>query len=122
MRAGDVIAAAAGASLIVHGANPPGYRNWAGTAIPMLDSSIAAAKARGARILFPGTVYNYGRDAFPVLRETSPQHPWTRKGAIRVAMEQRLKSAARDGVKSVVVRAGDSSSGRTPAIAGSRKG
>lgn len=107
MRPDDVIAAAHGASLIVHAANPPGYRNWAGTAIPMLDSSIAAAKASGARILFPGTIYNFGRDSFPLLREDSPQHPWTHKGAIRVAMEQRLNDAARNGVRSIVVRAGD---------------
>jgi nucleoside-diphosphate-sugar epimerase len=107
MRPGDVIAAADGVSLIVHGANPPGYRNWAGTVLPMIDSSIAAARSSGARILFPGTIYNFGADAFPVLRETSPQHPTTRKGALRVAMEQRLKDAAGDGVRSVIVRAGD---------------
>jgi hypothetical protein len=53
----------------------------------MLDSSIAAAKASGARILFPGTVYNFGPDAWPILREDSPQRPKTRKGAIRVEME-----------------------------------
>ncbi|HEY4988011.1 MAG TPA: SDR family oxidoreductase [Bradyrhizobium sp.] len=103
----DVIAAATGASLIVHGANPPGYRNWSGTVIPMLESSIAAARASGARILFPGTIYNYGRDAFPVLRETSPQNPATRKGALRVAMERRLLETASNGVRSVIVRAGD---------------
>src|SRR5436190_2238904 len=53
----DVVAAAAGCEVIVHGANPPGYRNWAGLQLPMLASTIAAAKATGARILFPGTVY-----------------------------------------------------------------
>ncbi len=57
-----------------------------------------------ARILFPGTIYNYGPDAFPVLREASPQHPATRKGALRVAMEERLKSS---GVRTLIVRAGD---------------
>src|SRR5689334_15717601 len=51
----DVLRAAAGASLIVHGANPPGYRNWAGLQLPMLESTIAAAKASGATIVFPGT-------------------------------------------------------------------
>jgi nucleoside-diphosphate-sugar epimerase len=107
LRPDDVTAAAKGAALIVHAANPPGYRNWAGTVLPMLDSTIAAAKASGARILFPGTIYNYGPDAFPVLRESSPQHPETRKGLLRVAMEQRLKAAAKHGVRSVVVRAGD---------------
>jgi len=107
MRSADVIRAARGAAVIVHAANPPGYRNWSGTVLPMLDNTIAAAKDSSARILFPGTIYNYGRDAFPVLRETSPQHPATRKGRLRVEMERRLQDAARDGVRSVVVRAGD---------------
>jgi len=73
----------------------------------MLDSSIAAVKASGARILFPGTVYNFGPDAWPILREDSPQHPKTRKGAIRVEMERRLKAAAAAGVRSLIVREGD---------------
>ena len=41
--------------------------------------------------MLPGTVYNYGPDAFPLLTEDSPQHPVTRKGAIRVELEQRLR-------------------------------
>ena len=104
----DVVAAAEGASLLVHGANPPGYRNWAGLQLPMLNASIAAAKAAGARLLFPGTVYNYGPDAFPNLTEASPQAPLTRKGAIRVRMEQALaRAAAEDGLKVLIVRCGD---------------
>ena len=107
MRAGDVLAAGAGAQVIVHGANPPGYRNWQGTVVPMIENTIAAAKAAGATIVFPGTVYNFGPDAFPVLAETSPQNPRTRKGALRVAMEQRLAAAAADGVQTIIVRCGD---------------
>jgi len=104
MVAADVVAAAEGAGIVVHGANPPGYKNWAGLQLPMLASTIAAAKASGARILFPGTVYNYGPDAFPVLTEASPQTPISRKGAIRVKMEQALREA---GVPVLIVRAGD---------------
>lgn len=104
MRAADVIAAANGASLIVHAANPPGYRNWGRVVLPMLDSSIAAAKASCARLLLPGTVYNYGEDAGAVITEASPQNPVTRKGKIRAEMERRLKAA---GVKTLIVRAGD---------------
>jgi nucleoside-diphosphate-sugar epimerase len=107
MRREDVVAAAHGADCIVHGVNPPGYRNWRGLALPMLDSSIAAAKASKARLVFPGTVYNFGPDAFPNLTERSPQNPLTRKGKIRVEMEKRIEAASRDGVRALIVRAGD---------------
>jgi nucleoside-diphosphate-sugar epimerase len=107
MRAEDIIAAARGASLIVHAVNPPGYRYWDKLVLPMLDATIAAARKSGARILLPGTIYNYGPDAFPDLEETSPQNPVTRKGTIRVEMERRLRAAAESGVPAVVVRAGD---------------
>ena len=73
-----VLAAAQGCSLVVHAVNPPGYRDWDKLVLPMMDNSIAAAQAVGARVLLPGTVYNYGPDAFPVLREDSPQQPLTR--------------------------------------------
>jgi nucleoside-diphosphate-sugar epimerase len=107
MRREDVVAAARGVALIVHAVNPPGYRNWGELVLPMLENTIAAARASGARILFPGTVYNYGPDAFANIDETAPQNPVTRKGAIRVEMERRLHAAAETGVKTLIVRAGD---------------
>jgi nucleoside-diphosphate-sugar epimerase len=107
MNPSEVVAAAAGASVVVHAVNPPGYKNWKGLALPMLESTIAAAKAAGARIVFPGTVYNYGPDAFPLLGESSPQNPETRKGKIRVLMEGRLREAAEAGTPVLIVRAGD---------------
>ena len=103
----DVRRAAQDASLIVHAVNPPGYRDWERLVLPMLDNTIAAARAVGARILLPGTVYNYGPDAFPVIMEESPQNPVTRKGSIRVEMERRLKAASEEGVPVLIVRAGD---------------
>lgn len=107
MNRADVVSAASGASVIVHAVNPPGYRNWAKLVLPMIDNTIAAARASGARILMPGTIYNYGPDAFPLLGETSPQNPQTIKGRIRVALEQRLERAAGEGVAVILVRAGD---------------
>jgi nucleoside-diphosphate-sugar epimerase len=107
MSAADVAQAARGAEIIVHAVNPPGYRNWSKLVLPMLDHTIAAARAAGARIVLPGTVYNFGPDAFPLLHETSPQRPLTRKGAIRVDMERRLEQAAREGVRALILRCGD---------------
>jgi nucleoside-diphosphate-sugar epimerase len=100
----DVVAAATGAQIVVHAVNPPAYRNWAGLQMPMLANTIAAARAAGARILFPGTVYNFGPDAFPTLIEDSPQNPATRKGAIRRQMEEALRAS---GIPTLIVRAGD---------------
>lgn len=107
MKAEDVVAAAEGAQFIVHAVNPPKYRNWAGLVPVMLESSIAAAKVSGARLLFPGSIYNFPPDGPLVLREETPQRAVTRKGAIRIALEQRLAETATDGVRSLILRAGD---------------
>jgi nucleoside-diphosphate-sugar epimerase len=107
MVASDVAAAAEGCSLIVHAVNPPAYRNWGEVVLPMLDNTIAAACRNGARILLPGTVYNYGPFAFPLLDEQSVQQPVSRKGRIRVEMEARLRRASARGAKALIVRAGD---------------
>jgi nucleoside-diphosphate-sugar epimerase len=102
-----VVRAARGCSVIVHAVNPPGYRNWSGQVLPMIDNTIAAATAAQATVVLPGTIYNYGPDAFPALREEAPQHPTTRKGAIRVELERRLQAATAQGVRTIIVRAGD---------------
>ena len=107
MSASDVATASVGVSVIVHAVNPPGYRNWGELVLPMLDNTIAAARANGARIVLPGTVYNFGPDALPNLQETSPQNPLTAKGRIRAEMERRLRAAARAGSSVLIVRAGD---------------
>lgn len=107
MSASDVAKASQGVAVIVHAVNPPGYRKWSELVLPMLDNTIAAAQANGARIVLPGTVYNFGPDALPNVQETSPQHPVTSKGQIRVEMERRLFAAASAGASVLVVRAGD---------------
>lgn len=107
MVAEDVAAAAQGASLVVHAVNPPGYRDWDRLVLPMLDNTIAAARSSGARIVLPGTVYNYGPDAFPDIDEDAPQNPTTAKGRIRVEMERRLAASAARGVPVLILRTGD---------------
>ncbi|AZR24426.1 SDR family oxidoreductase [Xanthomonas vasicola] len=107
MQQQDVLQAARGCAVIVHAVNPPGYRRWSELVLPMLDNSIAAARAEGATIVLPGTVYNYGPDAYPSPDEDAPQTPTSRKGAIRVEMERRLQAATADGARALIVRAGD---------------
>ena len=107
MEVADLVAAARGTDVIVHAVNPPYYRNWRGLAIPMLQNAIEAAHQSGARLMLPGNVYNYAPDIAGPVAEDAPQQPVTRKGAVRVDMETMLRDAARAGVRSVVIRAGD---------------
>lgn len=107
MNEAEVVAAAGGADILFHGANPRGYRRWRELAIPMLANNITAARASGARLIFPGNVYNSGPDAGAVVSEVSAQNPLTGKGAVQVEMEQMLNVTAADGVRSLVGRAGD---------------
>ncbi|WP_250526454.1 NAD-dependent epimerase/dehydratase family protein [Caballeronia sp. GAWG2-1] len=107
MNRADVTRAARGCAVIVHAVNPPGYKRWADFVLPMIDHTIAAAKAEGATIVLPGTVYNFGPDALPFIDERAPQRPLTEKGAIRVEMEARLERASKEGARVLIVRAGD---------------
>lgn len=92
---------------VVHAVNPPGYRDWDRLVLPMFDNSITAARAAGgARIVLPGTVYNYDPATTPTIDETSPQNARTRKGRVRIALEERLRAAAPD-VPALILRAGD---------------
>lgn len=107
MNRDDVLRAAKGAAVIVHAVNPPGYKRWGELVLPMVDNTIAAAIQERATIVLPGTIYNFGPDAFPLVEETSPQRPLTEKGAIRVALEARLEQATEHGARVIIVRAGD---------------
>ncbi|WP_245294646.1 NAD-dependent epimerase/dehydratase family protein [Rhizobium rhizosphaerae] len=104
---GDVLSAAEGVQVIIHAVNPPGYRDWNRLVLPMLDNTIAAARATDATVLLPGNIYNFGPDVFPLIRDGAAQNPQTAKGRIRGEMEERLKQAAETGLRSIVLRAGD---------------
>lgn len=102
-----VRAAAAGAGVIIHAVNPPGYQRWREDAVPMLAHTIAAAEAGGALIVFPGNVYAYSPASGALVDEQTPFTPHTRKGAVRRDLEMMLRAAGERGVRSLIVRAGD---------------
>ncbi|WP_187260942.1 NAD-dependent epimerase/dehydratase family protein [Pontibacter beigongshangensis] len=90
---------AAGASHIFHGINYP-YPEWEGNMERITQYIIEAATPNKATILFPGNIYNYGLTQH--ITETSPEAPCSRKGRIRVHLEQLLKDAAAAGKCHVV--------------------
>jgi nucleoside-diphosphate-sugar epimerase len=107
MQRETVVRAADGASVIVHAVNPPGYRDWEKCVLPMMANTIAAARsAGGARVVLPGTVYNFDPAVTPLVDADTPQLPKSRKGWVRVALERQLMGAAPE-VPSLILRAGD---------------
>lgn len=105
-RGTDMSAAAQGCDVIVNGMNPPNYHDWA-TILPAITTEVlAAAKASGATILFPGNVYVYGGQPGPWSADT-PHRPVSRKGRIRAEVEARYKAASHARVRTIILRAGD---------------
>jgi nucleoside-diphosphate-sugar epimerase len=101
-----VIAAAQGVDVIVHAINPL-YPDWA-TELPIFTANIIAAGiASGATVMIPANVYPFGEDTPVVLREGNAPIPSTRKGAMRVTMESAFEDAAKDGLRTIILRGGD---------------
>lgn len=99
----DMTRAAIGADVIINGLNPPAYHDWE-TLIPQITSQvIAAAKASGATVILPTSIYNFANQP-GMFDENTPQTPHTRKGKIRVTME---KTYAASGVQAIMLRAGN---------------
>lgn len=101
-RSTDMTDAAQGADVIINGLNPPNYHDWP-TIIPQITRQvIAAAKASGATVIMPGTVYPHGNQPGEI-NERTPQVPCTRKGQIRAEMERAFRAS---GIRIVMLRAG----------------
>lgn len=92
-----------GHDVIVNAINPP-YPAWAAQVPLVTTAVIAAARASGATVMIPGNIYNYGCDMPPVLTEGTPWRVKTRKGGIRIRMEQAFRDS---GIRTVVLRGGD---------------
>jgi nucleoside-diphosphate-sugar epimerase len=94
-----------GVDLIVYAANPK-YHRWHQEALQMLEPVVRAAEVNKLSLLFPGNVYNFA-PSNRLINEASAMAPPSDKGEVRIAMEQRLKKASKQGAKVTIVRAGD---------------
>lgn len=109
-----LVAACAGADIIVHALNPL-YTEWEEKVMPLAQNVLEAARANGATIMLPGNVYNFGLEIGLRMREGDPQFGSTQKARIRIELETMLEEAARrDGVRTIVIRAGDFYGGEKP--------
>ena len=76
--------------------------DWVDTTARLLDSALIACRTTGARLVFPGNVWIYGRgspgDKIP---ESRAPTPCSKLGRARLAKEERLRAS---GARFVVVR------------------
>jgi nucleoside-diphosphate-sugar epimerase len=101
-----VTEAARGADVVLHALNPSPL-DWSRQALPLAYSAITAAETARATLLFPGNLYNYGSLLPPVIDASTPMRPSSRKGQLRVAIEDRMAEATERGMRAIVLRAGD---------------
>jgi len=104
--ASALASAAKGCDVIVNALNPP-YPRWMRDLPRFTAAVIEAAKASGATVMLPGNVYNYGEGMPARLGEDTPHAPTSRKGRLREEMEQAYARAGDDGVRTIILRAGD---------------
>ncbi len=100
------IEAARGKDIVLHALNPP-LKTWRRMALPHAYAAIEAAETAGATLMFPGNLFNYGKPMPEVIDESTPMQPTSRKGEIRVEIEQRMREASDRGMRAIILRAGD---------------
>jgi nucleoside-diphosphate-sugar epimerase len=95
--------------VVLHALNP--QLAMSQQALALAYSTINAAETAGATLLFPGNLDNYGSPLPPIIDEATPMRPTSRKGRIRVAIEDRIEEATDRGLRAIILRAGDAFGG-----------
>jgi nucleoside-diphosphate-sugar epimerase len=91
---------------IFHGVNYP-YTDWFGNIDTATQKIIDAASIHNATIVYPGSVYNFGNTRLPIVEDSVPR-PCSRKGELRVQLEEMMENAVLDGrCRALIVRLPD---------------
>jgi nucleoside-diphosphate-sugar epimerase len=99
-------AATAGAAVVYDCMNPQ-YHQWPTHLLPLGTAALHGAKKAGARLVALDCLYMYGRPE-GAMREDSPRNPCSKKGALRVQLEELRMGAAKRGELEVAIgRASD---------------
>ena len=102
----EAIKAGEDCDIVLNALNPV-ITKWQQNAMSLAYGAIATAEGNGATLLFPGSVWNFGRHMPAILDENTRQDASTRKGAMRIEIEQRIREACDRGMRAIIVRAGD---------------
>ena len=100
--------AAADGAAVVHQCLNPEYHRWAEDFPPLQAAVVAGCRAHVARLVSFENVYMYGDTGGAPITEDTPTRPHTRKGRVRLAMAEELRSLHEAGELDVVTaRASD---------------
>ncbi len=91
----DIEKALENCSTLFYCANVP-YPNWQSEARELLAVSITAAVNKKAKLVFPGNVYVFGKAQQSLVNEGHPHAASTKKGKIRIEMEQMILRANKE--------------------------
>ena len=91
-----------GAAVIYDCANPP-YDRWDAELAPIVEGCITAAKVSGARLVQLDNLYGFGRMGGAPMRPEGPFAPCSRKGALRLRLQERLLAADAKGECAVAI-------------------
>ncbi|MFJ7979304.1 SDR family NAD(P)-dependent oxidoreductase [Lysinibacillus xylanilyticus] len=88
----DMMRASNGVDIIFHAISFP-YQDWEKLHIRCLDIVINIAERRGSKIALVDNIYAYGRKSTSPIIEQASKEPQTKKGKIRLTMENKLKNS-----------------------------
>lgn len=88
----DVTQAVSGVDIIFHAVSFP-YEEWEEKHLTCLDTVIQAAEIHHKKLVFTDNIYVYGKNQGEKVTENSPKMPHTKKGNIRLMMENRIKKS-----------------------------
>lgn len=81
-----------GVDIIFHAVSFP-YQDWDKLHLRCIDMVIKIAQKRGAKIALVDNIYAYGRQSTNPVIEQGSKEPQTKKGKIRLMMENKLKKS-----------------------------
>lgn len=88
----EMMEAAKNVDVIFHAVSFP-YPEWEKKHLSCLDIMIKVAKTQQAKIALVDNIYAYGSQSNRIVTEKTRKEPHTKKGKIRLAMENRLKES-----------------------------
>lgn len=104
---GDIEKAMEGVSVVYYCVNIP-YPVWDKFAIKLFYNCLSTAVKYKVKLVFPGNVYVYGHAKYNPVNEIHPHAAHTKKGQIRMEMEEMMAMARKDqGLDYTIVRMPD---------------